>query len=143
MNTYILLEVLGLKRSAGVHPPSQKLGATAAIERAPLPETVTLPLQQHIGTPAKVLVKTGDEVKVGQVIAEAGGFVSAPIHATISGKVKQLPTVASSVTGKAVPGVVIESDGEDEWIDLSPADPDELSASQIISRIKEAGTAGM
>ncbi len=142
MNTHVL-EVLGLKRSAGVHPPSNKLGAAAAIERASLPRTVTLPLQQHIGAPARVLVKTGDEVKVGQVIAEAGGFVSAPIHATISGKVKQLPTVASSVTGRAVPGVVIESDGEDEWIELSPADPEKLSPSQIIARIKEAGIVGM
>ena len=142
MNTHIL-EVLGLKRSAGVHPPSRKLGAQAPIERSPLPQMVTLPLQQHIGAPAKVLVKAGDEVKVGQVIAEAGGFVSAPIHATISGKVKQLPTVASSVTGKAVPGVVIESDGEDEWIELSLADPDELSPSEIISRIKDAGIVGM
>ena len=142
MNTHVL-EVLGLRRSAGVHPPSNKLGAQAAIERAPLPQTVILPLQQHIGAPAKVLVKSGDEVKVGQVIAEAGGFVSAPIHATISGTVKQLPTVASSVTGKGVPGVVIESDGKDEWIDLSPADPDELSPSEIISRIKDAGIVGM
>ncbi len=142
MNTHVL-EVLGLKRSAGVHPPSNKLGAQVAIERAPLPETVTLPLQQHIGAPAKVLVKTGDEVKVGQVIAEAGGFVSSPIHATISGTVKQLPTVASSVTGKAVPGVVIESDGQDQWIDLSPANPDDLTPAEIISRIKEAGIVGM
>ncbi len=138
-----VLEMLGLKRSAGVHPPSHKLGAEAAIERAPLPETVTLPLQQHIGAPAKVLVKTGDEVKVGQVIGEAGGFVSAPIHATISGTVKQLPTVASSVTGKGVPGVIIESDGQDEWIDLSPANPETLSPSEIIARIKEAGIVGM
>lgn len=142
MNTHVL-EVLGLKRLAGVHPPSYKLGAQAAIERAPLPKTVTLPLQQHIGAPAKVLVKTGDGVKVGQVIAEAGGFVSAPIHAPISGKVKQLPTVASSVTGRAVPGIVIESDGQDEWIELFPADADELSAPQIISRIKDAGIVGM
>ena len=142
MNTHVL-EVLGLRRPAGVHPPSYKLGAGAAIERAPLPQTVTLPLQQHIGAPAKVLVKTGDEVKVGQVIAEAGGFVSAPIHATISGTVKQLPTVASSVTGRGVPGVVIESDGQDEWIDLSPADPDKLSPAEIVSRIKDAGIVGM
>ena len=142
MNTHVL-EVLGLKRSAGVHPPSNKLGADAAIERAPLPERVILPLQQHIGAPAKLLVKTGDEVKVGQLIAEAGGFVSAPIHATISGTVKQLPTVASAVTGKGVPGVVIESDGQDEWIDLIPADPQALSPAEIIERIKEAGIVGM
>ena len=142
MNTHVL-EVLGLRRSAGVHPPSNKLGAQAAIERAPLPQTVILPLQQHIGAPAKVLVKSGDEVKVGQVIAEAGGFVSAPIHATISGTVKQLPTVASSVTGKGVPGVVIESDGKDEWIDLSPADPEVLSPAEIVARIKDAGIVGM
>jgi electron transport complex protein RnfC len=138
-----ILEVLGLKRRAGVHPPSQKLTAEHAIERAPLPKTVTIPLQQHIGAPAKAIVKRGDAVKVGQVIAEAGGFVSAPIHATVSGTVKQLATVASPVTGQPVGGVIIESDGEDEWIDLTPADPERLSNEEILSRIKEAGIVGM
>ncbi len=142
MNTSVL-EALGLKRPEAVHPPSNKLGGQVPIERAPLPETVTLPLQQHIGAPAKALVKKGDELKVGQVIGEAGGFVSAAVHATISGTVKRLLEVASPVTGKAVPGVVIESDGKDEWIQMSPADPEKLSPSQIIDRIKDAGVVGM
>ena len=138
-----ILEVLGLKRPAGVHPPARKLAAEQAIERAQLPETVTLPLQQHIGAPAKAVVTRGDEVKVGQVIAEAGGFVSVPIHATISGTVKQLATVASPITGQPVPGVIIESDGKDDWIELTPADPEGLSTEEIINRIKGAGIVGM
>jgi Na+-translocating ferredoxin:NAD+ oxidoreductase subunit C len=142
MNKSVLV-ALGLRRPAGVHPPSKKLGAEAPIERAPLPTMVTLPLQQHIGAPAKALVKKGDEVKVGQVIGEAGGFVSASVHSTISGTVKRLLTVSSSITGKAVPGVLIESDGKDEWIDMSPADPEGLSPSGIVDRIKNAGVVGM
>ena len=142
MNTRVV-ELLGLKSPAGVHPPSQKLAAGHAIERAPLPKSVTLPLQQHIGAPAKAIVKRGDEVKVGQKIAEADGFVSVPIHATISGTVKQLATVASPVTGQPVPGVIIESEGKNEWIELTPADSETLSKEEILTRIKEAGIVGM
>jgi len=142
MNTRVV-ELLGLKSPAGVHPPSQKLAAGHAIERAPLPKSVILPLQQHIGAPAKAIVKQGDEVKVGQKIAEADGFVSVPIHATISGTVKQLATVASPVTGQPVPGVIIESDGKDEWIELTPADPEALSKEEVLTRVKDAGIVGM
>jgi len=82
-----LLEVLGIRRAEGVHPPGRKHASEAPIERAPVPERVVLPLCQHIGAPAKPLVKSGDHVLVGQVVAEAGGACSAPIHATISGEV--------------------------------------------------------
>ena len=142
MNTRVV-ELLGLKSPAGVHPPSQKLAATTRIEFAPLPDSAILPLQQHIGAPAKAVVKKGDKVKVGQVIAEASGFVSAPIHATISGIVKQLATVASPVTGHPVSGVIIESDGKDEWIELTPADPEALSKEEVLTRVKDAGIVGM
>ena len=106
------------KKSHGVHPPDNKMARDKGIERAPLPKTVTLPLSQHIGAPAKALVKRGDEVKTGQMIAEAGGYVSVPIHATISGKVKNIIQVVSSVTSRVGEAIIIESDGEDEWVEL-------------------------
>jgi len=144
MNTRVV-EWLGLKRPAGVHPPGHKaLASGKAIERIPSPESVVLPLQQHIGSPAQPVVKRGDEVKVGQKIAQAGpGFCSAMIHATVSGVVKQLPTVVSPITGEPVAGVVIESSGEDEWVDCVPADAETLSAEEILDRIKEAGIVGL
>jgi len=142
MNTHVL-EVLGLRHRAGVHPPACKLASSQAIELVPLPSKVVLPLQQHIGACAKAIVKRGDEVKTGQVIAESNGFVSAPIHATISGTVKQISTVASPMTGQPVPAIIIESDGEDEWITLAPADPEHLSNEEILTRIQNAGIVGM
>ena len=142
MNTHVL-QGLGLRRRTGVHPPARKLTRARAIEHMPLPGKVILPLQQHIGACAKAAVKRGDEVKVGQVIAESDGFVSAPIHATISGPVKQVTTIASPITGQPVPAIIIESDGKDEWIELSPADPENLSNEQILTRIQNAGIVGM
>lgn len=138
-----ILELLGLKRHAGVHPPYRKLSADCPIEQAELPELVTLPLQQHIGAPAKALVKRGDEVKVGQLIGEAGGFVSAPVHATVSGTVKNVLPVPSPVTGKPVPGVVIAADGKDEWVELTPGDPESMSPDEMKARIKDAGIVGL
>ncbi len=82
-------------------------------------------------------------MRTGQKIGEAGGFVSAPIHATISGTVKQLCTLASPVTGQAVPGVTIESDGNDEWIEMSPADWRSLSAEELLTIVNEAGIVGL
>jgi len=138
-----VLQALGLERRTGVHPPARKLTRARAIEHMPLPSKVILPLQQHIGACAKAVVKRGDEVKVGQVIAESDGFVSAPIHATISGTVKQITTIASPITGQPVPAIIIESDGKDEWIELAPADPENLSNEQILTRIQNAGIVGM
>jgi len=142
MNTHVL-EVLGLRHRAGVHPPAYKLARSKAIEHMPLPSKVILPLQQHIGACANAAVKRGDEVKVGQVIAESDGFVSAPIHATISGTVKQISTITSPMTGQPVPAIIIESDGKDEWTELAPADPENLSNEQILTRIQNAGIVGM
>ncbi len=58
----------------GIHPPENKLSVRKAIKDMPLPDTVTIPISQHIGAPAKILVKRGDEVKVGQLIAQSGGI---------------------------------------------------------------------
>ena len=71
----------------GVHPSENKLSCARPIERLPLPETVTIPLAQHIGAPAVARVAKGDRVLTGQLIAEAGSFMSANIHSPVSGTV--------------------------------------------------------
>ena len=74
-------------RIGGVHPAENKLSASAPIKVADLPKTAVFPMGQHIGAPATPIVKKGDKVKVGTKIAEAGGFVSAPIFSSVSGTV--------------------------------------------------------
>jgi len=138
-----LLEVLGIRRAEGVHPPGHKAASEAAIERGPLPERVVLPLCQHIGAPAKPVVAAGDHVLVGQKVAEAGGFCSAPIHATISGEVKPVSTIVNPTSGIPIGAIVIEGDGEDTWAEFESADPDKLSAEETIARIADAGIVGL
>lgn len=101
------------------------------------------PLSQHIGAPAKPVVKKGDEVVIGQLIAEGAGFVSANIHAAVSGKVKAIEP-RLTVSGDLVPSIVIENDGlftEMEWPERKPLE--ELTSSEILGIIQEAGIAGM
>lgn len=133
----------------GIHPEENKLSNDCATTAAPLPQQVVLPLGQHIGAPAKPVVQKGDKVKVGTVIAEAGGFVSAPIHSSVSGTVVKIDT-AVDASGYRKPAVYINVEG-DEWedtIDRSTkletleAHP-ELTPEEIIARIKAAGVVGM
>ncbi len=132
------------KKSKGVHPHENKLSSGKRIESTSLPKKVTLPLCQHIGAPATAIVKKGDEVKTGQKIAEASGFVSVPIHSTISGKVKKVTQTVSAVTSRVMEAVIIESDGKDEWIELQkPKHPDLLSKEETLEIIKEAGIVGL
>ncbi|NQU85948.1 MAG: electron transporter RnfC, partial [Mariniphaga sp.] len=77
----------------GVHPPEHKISADKAIQVLEIPKTVSIPVSQHIGAPAVAMVNRGDEVKVGQVIAKSGGFVSANIHSSVSGKVKKIDII--------------------------------------------------
>lgn len=133
----------------GVHPEENKLTAEFATVVAPLPEQAIFPLGQHIGAPAKPVVKRGDKVKVGTLIAEAGGFVSAPIHSSVSGTVLKVDT-AIDATGYRHPAIYINVEG-DEWeetIDRSDkletlAAHPELTPEEIVSRIKDAGVTGM
>lgn len=133
----------------GVHPEENKLTAESATVVAPLPEQAIFPLGQHIGAPAKPVVKRGDKVKVGTLIAEAGGFVSAPIHSSVSGTVLKVDT-AIDATGYRHPAIYINVEG-DEWeetIDRSDkletlAAHPELTPEEIVSRIKDAGVTGM
>ena len=133
----------------GVHPEENKITADKATVVASLPKQAIFPLGQHIGAPAKPVVSRGDKVKVGTLIAEAGGFVSAPIHSSVSGTVVKVDS-AIDATGYRHPAIYINVEG-DEWeesIDRSDkletlADHQELTPEEIVSRIKEAGVTGM
>ena len=133
----------------GVHPEENKITADKATVIAALPKQAIFPLGQHIGAPAKPVVSRGDKVKVGTLIAEAGGFVSAPIHSSVSGTVVKVDTGVDA-TGYRHPAIYINVEG-DEWeesIDRSDkletlAEHPELTPEEIVSRIKEAGVTGM
>ena len=99
----------------GAHPPTSKeLTKHLGIVEAKLPERVVVALRQSLGTPAEPCVKIGDIVRVGQKIGEANGFVSAPVHAPISGKVTAIGRFPHPL-GSEQPAIVIEGDGTDEW----------------------------
>lgn len=135
----------------GVHPAENKIAAGKAIETLPLPAEVVLPVSQHIGAPAKPIVKKGDKVTRGQCVAEAGGFVSAPVHTPISGTVVKIDT-ARTPQGMPVEAIYIKSDEADREADAkaiaeakprSEADIAALDAKAIIGMIKDAGIVGL
>jgi electron transport complex protein RnfC len=136
-------------RIGGVHPAENKLSAAEPIKVAELPKIAVFPMGQHIGAPAKPIVQKGDKVKVGQMIAEAGGFVSAPIFSSVSGTVLKVDTIIEA-SGYKKPAVFITVEG-DEWeesIDRSTdlvtlADRPELTSKDIIDKIQKAGIVGM
>jgi electron transport complex protein RnfC len=140
-----IMNVKTVTFKGGIHPSYNKeFTASKPIRPAALPQTAVIPLQQHVGAPCKPLVKAGDEVKVGQKIGEAGGFVSVPVHASVSGKVVAVePRLHPG--GQQVMSLVIESDGQDTVDEnVQPrGDIDKLSAKEIIDIIKEAGIAGL
>ena len=136
-------------RIGGVHPEENKITAEIPTKVAELPKMATFPLSQHIGAPAKAVVQKGDTVKVGTLIAEAGGFVSAPIFSSVSGTVFKIDDVLDA-TGYRKPSIIIKVEG-DEWeqsIDRSDkletleVHP-ELTSEEIIKRVKDAGVTGM
>ncbi len=130
----------------GVHPSENKLSRGVAIEQLPLPEVVNIPLAQHIGAPAVAKVAKGDKVLTGQLIAEAGSFMSANIHSPISGVVT---AVDMQPNGQGVRQMMITIKREgDEWVEGIDRTPElkrecNLSAEEIIGKIKEAGIVGM
>jgi Na+-translocating ferredoxin:NAD+ oxidoreductase subunit C len=129
----------------GIHPPDSKEATREKkIEPLALPSQVILPLQQHIGQPVECVVAKGDEVKVGDEIAKAGGFVSVPIHATVSGKVKAVSRQMHPA-GMAMDAVVIDSDGEDTWADgvLTERDWQQIDIDQLKKMIQDAGIVGL
>jgi len=133
-------------KMGGVHPDDAKISSEAAIEELPLPKTAYISMAQHLGAPATPAVEKGATVKVGQVIATANGFVSAPIHSPFSGTVTAVEPRAD-LAGNMVPHIVIEVEGDD-WlpeIDRTPGIVRDITASQqeIIDKIKNAGIVGL
>ena len=125
----------------GIHVPHRKNTAKQTAQRMPAPSSVTIPMSMHIGTPAKPVVKVGDLVGVGTLIAEANGAVSAPIHASVSGKVSKIMDYLLS-DGRTVPAVVIESDGQ-MTPDESLTPPTVDSRDSLIEAVKQAGIVGL
>lgn len=129
----------------GVHPnPSKELTKNIAIEQAVQPDVMYVPLSMHIGAPAVCKVKRGDEVKMGQLIGESGGFVSANIHSSVSGKVKEIKKMPV-VGGALVNCVVIENDKQDTVCEgIKPyGTVDELDGPRLLEIVKEIGLVGM
>ncbi len=132
-------------RTGGVHPPEMKqLSEKMALERVEAPELVVLPVSQHIGAPAKTIVAVGDVVAKGQVIAEANGFVSVPVHASVSGKVKAIEQRTTPL-GKVCDHIIIENDGEDRLAEGvgEARDVTNVSPKQIKAIVRDAGIVGM
>jgi len=130
----------------GVHPADNKLSAGKPIEILPVPQVAYFPLSQHLGAPSEPVVQKGDEVKAGQLIAQATGFISANIHSSVSGKVEKISEILD-VSGYRKKAIVIKTKG-DEWepsIDRSPdlIKETELSPEEIIKRIANAGIVGL
>lgn len=130
----------------GVHPPENKITATKKIQELPPPALATIPVSQHIGAPSKVLVKKGDEVKVGQVIASSEGFVSTNIHSSVSGKVSKIDTVVDS-SGYKKTAVLIQVNG-DEWLEDIDRSTDlktsiDISGNDIVQKLLSAGIVGL
>ena len=133
-------------RIGGVHPDDAKVSRGCAIEVLPLPQTVYISMAQHLGAPAKPIVAVGDSVKAGQLIAEAGGFISANVHSSVSGKVKSIAP-RKDIAGNNVMHVEITVEG-DEWaegIDLSDTLVTEIPEDKafILDRIKTNGVVGL
>lgn len=130
----------------GIHPHDHKISAGAEITSLPIPKGVTIPVAQHIGAPAKIVVQRGDMVKVGQIIATHEGFVSSNIHASVSGRIGVIEDVMDS-SGFKHTAISIRVKG-DEWqenVDRSDTLIDDIKyePKEIVTRILNAGVVGM
>ncbi len=137
------LKILTFK--GGTHPPHSKTSTEGlSIVKSRSPETVVIPMVQHIGAPCEPIVQVGDMVTVGQKIGEAKGFVSAPVHSSISGEVIAIePRLTTG--GGTIPCVIIKNDMQDTFYEgLTPyPDINKLTSQDILSIIKESGIVGM
>ncbi|MGV6817683.1 MAG: electron transport complex subunit RsxC [Thiotrichales bacterium] len=135
------------KIRGGVHPNDRKsLSATQTIESLPLPTLMHIPMQQHIGHPAVPLVRRGEEVKKGQLLARNQGMISAPVHAPTSGRIMGIGSFpAHHASGLSVRTITLKPDGKDEWIDglISCDEPLSLPSDEIARRVASAGIVGL
>ena len=130
----------------GVHPDDHKRpAADAPLRELPLPKRLYIPLQQHVGQPARPIVLVGQTVLKGQLIAEAQGNISAPVHASVSGKIVSIGEItAPHPSGLPFVAIGIEPDGADASVELPiPADPFALSPAEITRLVASAGVVGL
>ena len=125
----------------GIKVPHKKHTAQMPPVRIPVPKTVTIPMAMHIGRPAKPVVKRGDEVKVGQLIAEADGYISAPVHSGVSGKVQKIDEMMTAM-GTKVACVVIETDGL-QTVSETVVPPDVHDLKSFIDAVRQSGSVGL
>lgn len=130
----------------GIHPSENKLTANIPIVNLPIPESVTIPVSQHIGAPATIIVNKGDYVKTGQVIATSKGFVSSNIHSPVSGTIKKIDLLADT-TGYKQTAIVIDVSG-DEWVETINRSSTiiseiKMTSEDIIKRCLECGIVGL
>jgi len=130
----------------GLHLPDNKaMSTTRPSRQAALPARLIIPLQQHIGAPAKPLVSIGEKVLKGQKLAKPEGYVSAPVHASSSGTVVAIEDhPVPHPSGLSAPCIVIQTDGEDRWVE-SKSHPDyrQLNPSELRNIIRDAGIVGL
>lgn len=130
----------------GVHPDDRKRpAADRPVRVMPVPARLYLPLQQHLGSPARPVVLVGQRVRKGELLAEAQGMVSAPVHASTSGTVVAIGEItAPHPSGLTLPAITLEADGADEWCALQGCeDPFALDPLEIGRRVAAAGVVGM
>ena len=129
----------------GIHPDDKKRNSNfIETEKFPAPKIMIYPLQQHIGKPANAVVNVGDDVKIGQLIAGADGYVSANIHASVSGKVTAIKPCLHP-NGNMINSIIVENDFKEEYIKNfnDQKDVDKLTAEEIVNMVKDAGIVGM
>lgn len=129
----------------GIHPKdSKEYASDKVIEIPEVPSIVIIPMSQHIGAPCKPIVKVGDKVKKGQLIAQSDAFMHSPIHASISGEVIKIEEMPHTTMVKCM-SIVIKSDGVDEWFEGIPMQREweKLEAQEIKDIIKNSGIVGM
>lgn len=129
----------------GIHPPESKDETRGEpIKQFPFAPVIILPMAQHIGAPSQIVVREGEEVHRGQLLAKAGGYVSVPMHAPVSGIIRKIANVPT-ISGKMSPGIYLESFpfSTQEVLHGKPVDPDTASPGEILQGIQDAGIVGL
>lgn len=129
----------------GIHPPESKDETNGLpIRQFPFAPVIILPMAQHIGAPSQIVVREGQEVQRGQLLAKANGYVSVPMHAPVSGKVRKIANVPT-ISGKMSTGIYIEAFpfSTQEVLEGNPIDPDTATPEEILQGIQDAGIVGL
>ncbi|MEW6196558.1 MAG: electron transport complex subunit RsxC [Bacteroidota bacterium] len=126
----------------GIHPNEQKsFTEHLSFETISYPKQIIVPLSQHLGKPARPIVKKGSEVKAGEIIAEQDGFISSPIHSPVTGKVMKI-IINATVGGFPKDAIIIETSETNEFVFMSPLNPEIITAQEIRDRVRNAGIVG-